>query len=390
MMTAQIVPLPGSILIPHKLASLFPLMEEDELQTLAADMRAHGLAHPIVLHEGKILDGRNRYRACVQTGINARCVEYAGDDPLGFVISSNLHRRHLSESQRAMVAAKLANMTHGGDRRRDQDANLHVDRANAAKLLNVSARSVADAAKVRKNGTDELIEACEKGVVPVSVAAKLTALPKSEQQKVVAVPKRAAHAAKQYARTERETRLATATRRASKSLSKEVYAVLYADPPWRFEPYSRDTGLDRAADNHYPTLTLDELQALKVPAANDAALFLWATNPMLPEAIALMAAWGFTYKTNFVWVKDRVGTGYWNRSRHELLLVGTRGRVPAPAYGEQYDSVIEAARERHSAKPAAAAEMIEDIFPNLARIELFARGPRLGWEVWGNEQDGRV
>jgi len=165
------------------------------------------------------------------------------------------------------------------------------------------------------------------------------------------------------------------------------FGVIYADPPWRFEPYSRDTGMDRAADNHYPTMTLDDLLVLPVPAASDAVLFLWATVPMLPEALDVMAAWGFAYKSHYVWVKDRIGTGYWTRNQHELLLIGTRGDIPAPAPGEQYASVVSAAVGEHSAKPAMFAEMIEEMFPNLPAVELFARGPRLGWTVWGNEAE---
>jgi len=186
-------------------------------------------------------------------------------------------------------------------------------------------------------------------------------------------------------RSEREVELAEATRRASKAIGKKIYSVIYADPPWRFEPYSRDSGMDRAADNHYPTMTIGELKELKVPAASNAVLFLWATNPMLAEALAVMQAWGFTYKSNFVWEKNKAGTGYWNRNKHELLLVGTKGSVPAPAPGEQYDSVIPANRGRHSAKPAAFIEIIDGMFPHLDGVELFARTRHLGWDVWGNE-----
>jgi N6-adenosine-specific RNA methylase IME4 len=84
-------------------------------------------------------------------------------------------------------------------------------------------------------------------------------------------------------------------------------------------------------------------------------------------------------------VKDRLGTGYWFRNKHELLLVGTRGDVPAPAPGTQFASVIEAAVGAHSAKPIAFAEMIEEMFPTLPALELFARSPREGWDVWWNE-----
>jgi N6-adenosine-specific RNA methylase IME4 len=106
---------------------------------------------------------------------------------------------------------------------------------------------------------------------------------------------------------------------------------------------------------------------------------------MLPQACSVMGEWGFQYKSGFVWIKDRIGTGYWARNRHELLLIGTHGNVPAPAQGTQYDSVIEAAVGKHSAKPVVVRKMIEVMYPTLPRIELFARERAEGWEAWGNE-----
>jgi N6-adenosine-specific RNA methylase IME4 len=231
-----------------------------------------------------------------------------------------------------------------------------------------------------------LIERVEAGEIAVSVAAKIADLPAARQELLASADEATLrNASKQARRATRADELGEATRAASAALGSEVYGVIYADPPWRFAPYSRDTGLDRSADNHYPTMTTDDICALEVPAAEDAVLFLWATAPMLPEALAVMQAWGFAYKSHCVWAKDRAGTGYWFRNAHELLLVGTRGSVPAPAPGQQYGSVIELAVGRHSEKPAGFAEMIEEMFPNIPAIELFARQPRAGWDTWGNE-----
>lgn len=193
---------------------------------------------------------------------------------------------------------------------------------------------------------------------------------------------------KKTRRVTRERELAEATVRASTALGSKLYAVIYADPPWRFEPRSRDTGMDRAADNHYSTMTLDGIKALTIPAADDCVLFLWATVPMLPQALDVLGAWGFTYRSHFIWLKDRIGTGYWTRNRHELLLIGTRGTIPAPVPGEQYESVITAPVREHSVKPFEFHEIIEDMFPGLPRFEMFARGERAGgWDRWGNEVD---
>jgi len=172
------------------------------------------------------------------------------------------------------------------------------------------------------------------------------------------------------------------------ALPQKKYGLILADPQWRFEPWSRETGMDRAADNHYPTSVLEVIKARDVPsiAADDCVLFQWATSPMLPQALEVMKAWGFAYVSGAVWVKDRIGTGYWFRNRHELLLVGTRGNVPAPAMGTQWDSVIAAAAGDHSAKPDAVLKMIEAYFPSVPKIELNCRGvPRPGWDAWGNE-----
>jgi N6-adenosine-specific RNA methylase IME4 len=174
------------------------------------------------------------------------------------------------------------------------------------------------------------------------------------------------------------------------ALPDKRFGVGLADPGWRFEPYSRITGMDRAADNHYATSSLETIKAIDVRSfmAADSAMFLWSTVPMLPQALEALAAWGFAYKSNLVWVKNHTGTGYWSRNKHELLLIGTRGKIPAPAPGAQWPSVIEAPVGRHSEKPAAFYELVEHYYPTLPKLELFARGKaRSGWSVWGAEAD---
>ncbi len=120
-------------------------------------------------------------------------------------------------------------------------------------------------------------------------------------------------------------------------------------------------------------------------AADDALLYLWATAPKLPECLKVIEAWGFEYRTHIVWVKDRIGTGYHARNQHELLLIAKRGEMPPPKPGQQPSSVIEAPRGAHSEKPAVFAELIERLYPDVGRIELFCRSPREGWAVWGNQ-----
>jgi N6-adenosine-specific RNA methylase IME4 len=374
----------------HKLADLFPLMEGADFDALREDIKDNGLIEPIVTLEGKILDGRNRYRACQEAGVAVRTIMFdpAHGDPLQWVISKNLKRRHVDESQRSYVASKIETLKHGGDRKSDQDANWQVDRATASKMLRVSERSIARAAVVRDKATPELQAAVEQGHIAVSVAATAAALPIETQIEIAAKAKAGdANAVrtvvKQKARAEKERVLGAK----QQALPPNQYGVILADPEWAYKVRS-EKGKDRSAENHYPVSDTDQIKARAVPsiAADDCVLWLWATVPMLPAALEVMKAWGFEYKTHFVWIKDRIGTGYWNRNRHELLLLGTKGNIPAPAPGTQWDSVIEAPVGRHSEKPEKALELIETYFPTLRKIELNRRGePRPGWDAWGNE-----
>lgn len=216
--------------------------------------------------------------------------------------------------------------------------------------------------------------------------------------------------AKAERRAVREADLADRQR----ALPDKRYGVIYCDPEWRYEPWSRETGMDRAADNHYPTSTLEAICARDVGsiAAPDCLLAMWAIVPMLAEAFVVLDAWGFgrfdrnpdtgfltidkregRYVSSGSWTKYKpgagIGMGYWFRVDHEILLLATRGNIPAPALGTQSRSVFDVpASEVHSQKPELVCEILESYFPNLPKIELNRRGPaRPGWDAWGNEAE---
>ena len=168
----------------HELANLFPLMGDAELDELAADIKANGQREPIWLYEGKILDGRHRYLACMK--INAKFLEtvWGGSgDPLDFVLSKNLHRRHLDTSQRAMIAAEIATLKQG--HRSDLLGKPRRSVTDAAKLLNVSVDSVHKAKKIRQKGIPELSRAVRDGKASLSAGAKVAEKPKAKQRKLV-------------------------------------------------------------------------------------------------------------------------------------------------------------------------------------------------------------
>lgn len=172
----------------------------------------------------------------------------------------------------------------------------------------------------------------------------------------------------------------------------EKYSVIYADPPWSYRVWS-SKGAGRSAENHYPTMSIEDIRALPVAelADKDCALFLWVTFPTLREAMTVLDAWGFTYKTvAFVWIKENRqtpslfwGLGYWTRSNAEVCILATKGSPKRFSAGVH--QVIMSPIEQHSKKPDETRERIVKLMGDVPRVELFARQTAPGWDVWGNE-----
>jgi N6-adenosine-specific RNA methylase IME4 len=160
------------------------------------------------------------------------------------------------------------------------------------------------------------------------------------------------------------------------------YDLILADPPWRYDFAATNS---RKIENQYPTMSVDAISALQVPARANCVLYLWATAPKLREALAVMYAWDFEYKTHGIWMKDRLGMGYWWRNQHELLLVGVRGKVSPPVPSLRTSSLMQGIHAEHSKKPESVYEMIERQHREKTKVELFARNIRDGWAHWGNE-----
>jgi len=160
------------------------------------------------------------------------------------------------------------------------------------------------------------------------------------------------------------------------------FDVIYADPPWRYDFSKSD---NRAIENQYPTMEVLDICKLKVPAAENSVLFLWGTAPKLLEAMAVIKAWGFEYKTNAVWDKRRIGMGYYFRIQHEHLFIATKGSPGVPGEKARPDSIFSQAKTQHSSKPLIVYEMIEAAYPDKKYLELFGRIKRNNWTTWGNQ-----
>lgn len=164
--------------------------------------------------------------------------------------------------------------------------------------------------------------------------------------------------------------------------TNKKYRVIYADPPWSYND-KQDTGMLGGAVKHYTTMQLDDICALPVPAADNAVLFMWVTSPLLEDSFKVINAWGFKYKSSFVWDKVAHNMGHYNSVRHEFLLIATKGSC-TPDVKKLYDSVVSIERTEHSRKPKEFREMIDTLYPVGERLEMFAREAPEGWDVWGN------
>jgi site-specific DNA-methyltransferase (adenine-specific) len=171
------------------------------------------------------------------------------------------------------------------------------------------------------------------------------------------------------------------------------YQIIYADPPWRYDFAGTS---NRKIENKYQTMSIEELCGLKIPADDNSVLYLWATAPKLPEALRLIEAWGFKYKSQAVWDKGSPAMGYWFRGQHEILIAATRGKMSPPPADKRCGSMlrypnqsrlarIDGKCNAHSRKPWEIRAMIARWYPGMNMVELFAREKTEGWDSWGNE-----
>lgn len=353
----------------HEIAGIFPLIHGREFVDMKADIAANGVHESIVMYEGQILDGRNRFRACQETGAQPDYVEYKGSDPIGFVLSLNLHRRHLKSDQRAAAAVEALPL---------------YEKEAKARQVRKPADSVVEKIPPQDSGKsrDKVAEKFDTNPRYVSDMKKIKADDPETFEQIKQGERKLSDVKKERKKEERIETISTISAGNEDLGTGKTYPVIYADPPWQYQHSKTD---NRKIENHYPTMELDDICDLDVPSCDDSILFLWVTSPKLEEGMRVMREWGFDYRTCAVWDKEKMGMGYYFRQQHELLLVGTKGNIPVPEPANRPRSVFSFEREEHSAKPHQVAEMIEAMYPEFSKLEMFCRSPRDGWDVWGNQ-----
>lgn len=374
-----------TLTIDPEFRALIPPLTSEERAQLEANLIADGCRDPLVTWHGAILDGHNRHDICQARGIAFRTVEACcadRDAAKVWIIRNQFGRRNLQPFQRAELALRLEPLI-AVRAKASYEANVGRPKSSSS----LSAIPADEVPRVDTRRELSHASGLSEGTIHKArvIAAKAPEPVKEQLRRgEVSIDRAYQDIRGQERRAERVERLNALASGNAPLAPPQRYPVLYADPPWQYEHVKTD---NRSLDNQYPTMALDEICALPVADAvtPDAILFLWATSPKLAEAMRVLNAWGFTYRTSMVWVKDQIGMGYYARQQHEFLLIATKGEPPVPLPEARPASVVNAPRTAHSAKPPIFAELIERMYPDLPKAELFAREARAGWWAWGNQ-----
>ena len=385
----------ATLRINPELRALIPPLTEEEKRLLEEIVVSEGCHDPLVVWGDVLIDGHNRYDICTRRDVPFRVVqrEFADKhEAKDWIIRNQLGRRNLTPEQRAYLIGKQyeerkqqgerTDLTYGHSDQKSTTAEV------VAKENRVGAQTVRRAAEFARAVDTIAANVGEK--VREKILSREAPLTAKDVQKVARLEPEKQKAIIEKVLSGEAKSVVDARRLVKKEMVKEVappsgkYRVIYADPPWSYGNKLVD-GYG-AAENHYPTMTIEELCALPVKdlAEDNAVLFLWVTSPLLEECFEVIRAWGFKYKASFVWDKLRKTFGYYNGVRHEGVHGGTRGSC-TPDVPKLFDSVQCIERTEHSRKPEEFRQIIDTLYPHGKRIELFARRPAPGWEVWGNE-----
>ena len=426
------------MIIDKEFAELIPPLTDEEYRGLEASIVAEGCRDALIAWGDILVDGHNRFKICTEHGIAFQTLqkEFADRDAVKlWMLGNQLGRRNLNAFQRIEMVRKCEDAVRKqAKERQSPGTNQYTKRSvenlpptsglaktegceipkcqeafQAASENNISDRPqsealegsiqnpeqkhLADGSKMGKRSRDELGK--RAGVSGKTYEHAMAVLDKAPKEVVQAVRNGKMSIDKAYTNMRKAERKAERQAAIAEQMSKpktsnhvdifatdKQYRVIYADPPWSYND-KQDTEKLGGAVKHYPTMQLEEICSLPVPAEKNAVLFLWTTSPMLEDAFKVVNAWGFKYKSSFVWDKVSHVMGHYNSVRHELLLICVKGSC-MPDVPKLYDSVVSIERTEHSRKPEEFRQMIDNLYPIGERLEMFAREASAGWDVWGN------
>lgn len=376
--------------IKEEFKNLIPALSAEEFKQLEENCLAEGIRDAIITWHGYIIDGHNRYEIATKHKLKYESIEKSFDseeDVKEWMIHNQFGRRNLSNYQRSVLALELESVFSARAKEKQgqrtdikqisAESKPIETRKELAKVANVSHDTIAKVKVIQATATPEVKAKLSTGEVSINqVYQDIKKEEKREQQEVK--------------KQEYEQRVETITKNEFKVdifNTKEKFRVIYSDPAWSYND-KQDTPQLGGAAKHYDTMSVSEICSLPVNeiSEKDSVLFLWVTSPLLEDAFTVIKAWGFKYKTSFVWDKVKHNMGHYNSVRHEMLLIATKGSC-TPDNKKLYDSVQSIERnDNHSEKPIEFLNIIDDLYNYGNKLEMFCRNIKKDkWYGWGNE-----
>jgi N6-adenosine-specific RNA methylase IME4 len=365
--------------ILQELESLIPPLSNEEFKQLERNILEEGIREPLITWNGILIDGHNRYRIVMEHDMNYETLEKEFENinrVKEWMINNQFGRRNLSNYQRSILALELEYVFREKAKEKEQfrkttsqisDESLPEisTKKELAKIANVSHDTIAKVKKIQSNATPEVKEKLNTGTMSINEAYKEI---KKEEIEI------------------KRKEIRDTFEKQDVQVKDKKYRIIYADPPWKYGNAMPEYVTE--PQDYYLLMNTEDICAMPIKdiTEKDAVLFLWSTSPHLPEALEVAKAWGFTYKTTFIWDKIKHNMGHYNSVRHEILLVCTKGAC-TPDVKRLFDSVVSEERTEHSKKPNVFREIIETIYTYGNKIELFARETPEGWDVFGNQSN---
>ena len=366
----------------HEYVDIFPEMGEEDFNLLLEDIRENGQQIPITTHDGKVIDGKHRMKACVILGIDPITQEYDGEDALSYVVSANLARRHLSSSQKAIIAAKFVT-TKAGNNQWDESEEVSTEKV--AKAFGVSKRQVSRGRKVVEDAAPVVKELVETGVVSVDDAADIS---KETVEKQIAAVKKIITGEASTLRSGANMADKEELKNNPPPLPENVYRTVVMDPPWPMSKLVTSITKPTETDIAYPTMELDEIRKIDVRRFlnKNSHLFVWTTQKHLAWTIKTVEQWGLYHIFTMVWHKPggmkMDNYPYYNG---EFIVVAKMG-MPKFVDTKNFPTVFNAPRGAHSEKPEEFYEILRRVTAE-PRLDMFNRRPIDGFTAWGNESE---
>lgn len=363
--------------ILKELEILIPPLTSEEFKQLERNILEEGIRDPLVTWNGILVDGHNRYRIAQEYDIDFVTVEKEFSDMNAvkeWMINNQFGRRNLNNYQRSVLALQLEDVFKAKAKenlgknqysspQKSAETKPIETRQEIAKVANVSHDTISKVKKIEATASPEIKAKVSTGEISINEAFK--------------------EIKKEEVETKRKE-IRDTFEKQDVEVKDKKYRIIYADPPWKYGNAMPEYVTE--PQDYYLLMNTEDicLMPIKDITEKDAVLFLWSTSPHLPEALEVAKAWGFTYKTTFIWDKIKHNMGHYNSVRHEILLVCTKGAC-TPDVKRLFDSVVSEERTEHSKKPNVFREIIETIYTYGNKIELFARESPEGWDVFGNQ-----